>query len=91
MYQGTILTLSNFHVCVVFSVFTYPANNDCKINTRLLTNYPLLFHYRNLSSVNAVTRQQMRNTPGLIEALVGYLQKALDDFRIEQKVRSVEE
>ncbi|XP_053497736.1 plakophilin-3a isoform X2 [Ictalurus furcatus] len=40
---------------------------------------------RNLSSINTVTRQQMRETPGLIEALVGYIQKAVDDTRVEQK------
>ncbi|XP_027029144.1 plakophilin-3a isoform X2 [Tachysurus fulvidraco] len=40
---------------------------------------------RNLSSINAVTRQQMRDTPKLIDALVGYLQKSVDDSRIEQK------
>ncbi|KAI5100524.1 plakophilin-3 [Silurus meridionalis] len=40
---------------------------------------------RNLSSVNAATRQQMREIPGLIDALVGFLQKAVDDCRVEQK------
>ncbi|KAK2834448.1 hypothetical protein Q7C36_015149 [Tachysurus vachellii] len=40
---------------------------------------------RNLSSINAVTRQQMRDTPRLIDALVGYLQKSVEDSRIDQK------
>ncbi|KAG7323945.1 hypothetical protein KOW79_011961 [Hemibagrus wyckioides] len=40
---------------------------------------------RNLSSINAVTRQQMRDTHGLIDALVGYLQKAVEDSRVDQK------
>lgn len=87
MYQGVILTLSNFPVYVLLSVFTYPPNiHDCKRYTCLLTNCPVLFHCRNLSSINTVTRQQMRDTPGLIEALVGYIQKAMDDTRVEQKV-----
>ncbi|KAK3526030.1 hypothetical protein QTP70_012777 [Hemibagrus guttatus] len=40
---------------------------------------------RNLSSTNEVTRKQMRETNGLIDALVGYLQKAVDDSRVDQK------
>ncbi|XP_026775105.2 plakophilin-3a isoform X1 [Pangasianodon hypophthalmus] len=40
---------------------------------------------RNLSSINTATRQHMRETSGLIEALVGYLQKAVDDTRIDGK------
>ncbi|TSM52276.1 Plakophilin-3 [Bagarius yarrelli] len=40
---------------------------------------------RNLSSINAITRQQIRDTPGLIDAIVGYLQKAVEDSRVEQK------
>ncbi|XP_053338525.1 plakophilin-3a isoform X1 [Clarias gariepinus] len=41
---------------------------------------------RNLSSINKDTRKLMRETPGLIDALVGYLQKSTEDeIRIEQK------
>ncbi|XP_067292913.1 plakophilin-3a isoform X2 [Pseudorasbora parva] len=40
---------------------------------------------RNLSSVNEKTRQQMRETPSLIEALVGYIQKRMLDSRVEEK------
>lgn len=32
----------------------------------------------------------MRDTHGLIDALVGYLQKAVEDSRVDQKVRSVQ-
>lgn len=42
--------------------------------------------YRNLSSVNEKTRQQMRETRGLINALVGYIQKCLADSKVEEKV-----
>uniref|UniRef100_A0A9J8B6A9 Plakophilin 3a n=1 Tax=Cyprinus carpio carpio TaxID=630221 RepID=A0A9J8B6A9_CYPCA len=40
---------------------------------------------RNLSSVNEKTRQQIRETPGLIDALVGYIQKCLQDTKVEEK------
>lgn len=40
---------------------------------------------RNLSSVNEKTRQQMRETRGLIDALVGYIQKSLLDTKVEEK------
>ncbi|KAF5902561.1 plakophilin-3-like isoform X1, partial [Clarias magur] len=40
---------------------------------------------RNLSSINPITRKQMRDTPGLIDALVGYIQKSMEDTRIEGK------
>uniref|UniRef100_A0A673HVX6 Plakophilin-3-like n=1 Tax=Sinocyclocheilus rhinocerous TaxID=307959 RepID=A0A673HVX6_9TELE len=40
---------------------------------------------RNLSSVNEKTRQQMRETRGLIDALVGYVQKCLLDTKVEEK------
>lgn len=40
---------------------------------------------RNLSSVNEKTRQQMRETRGLIDALVGYIQKCLLDTKVEEK------
>uniref|UniRef100_A0A672S1I3 Plakophilin-3-like n=1 Tax=Sinocyclocheilus grahami TaxID=75366 RepID=A0A672S1I3_SINGR len=40
---------------------------------------------RNLSSVNEKTRQQMRETRGLINALVGYVQKCLPDTKVEEK------
>lgn len=41
---------------------------------------------RNLSSVSERTRQQMRDTNGLVDALVGYVQKCLPDTKIEEKV-----
>uniref|UniRef100_A0A672QMN3 Plakophilin-3-like n=2 Tax=Sinocyclocheilus grahami TaxID=75366 RepID=A0A672QMN3_SINGR len=40
---------------------------------------------RNLSSVNEKTRQQMRETCGLIDALVGYIQKCLPETKVEEK------
>ncbi|KAI2648222.1 Plakophilin-3 [Labeo rohita] len=40
---------------------------------------------RNLSSVNEKTRQQMRDTHGLIDALVGYIQKCLPDGSVNGK------
>uniref|UniRef100_A0A8C1SUC0 Plakophilin 3a n=1 Tax=Cyprinus carpio TaxID=7962 RepID=A0A8C1SUC0_CYPCA len=40
---------------------------------------------RNLSSVNEKTRQKIRETPGLIDALVGYIQKCLQDTKVEEK------
>ncbi|KAL7858246.1 hypothetical protein AOLI_G00183480 [Acnodon oligacanthus] len=40
---------------------------------------------RNLSSINEKTRQQMRETHGLVDALVGYIQSTLDDTRVEEK------
>ncbi|XP_026058786.1 plakophilin-3-like [Carassius auratus] len=40
---------------------------------------------RNLSSVNEKTREKMRGTSGLINALVGYIQKCLLDKRVEEK------
>ncbi|XP_016307974.1 plakophilin-3-like isoform X1 [Sinocyclocheilus anshuiensis] len=40
---------------------------------------------RNLSSVNEKTRQQMRETRGLIDALVGYIQKCLPETKVEEK------
>lgn len=42
---------------------------------------------RNLSSVNEKTRQQMRETQGLVDALVGYIKSSLDDNKAEDKVR----
>lgn len=40
---------------------------------------------RNMSSVNEKTRTQMRETPGLVDSLVGYIQSTLDDGRVEEK------
>ncbi|XP_076026086.1 plakophilin-3a isoform X2 [Genypterus blacodes] len=40
---------------------------------------------RNLSSVNEKTRQQMRETPGLVDALVGYIKGSLDENKAEDK------
>ncbi|XP_051548779.1 plakophilin-3-like [Myxocyprinus asiaticus] len=40
---------------------------------------------RNLSSVNEKTRQQMREMRGLVDALVGYVKKCLDDSKVEEK------
>ncbi|XP_016414785.1 plakophilin-3-like isoform X2 [Sinocyclocheilus rhinocerous] len=40
---------------------------------------------RNLSSMNEKTRQQMRETRGLIDALVGYIQKCLPETNVEEK------
>ncbi|XP_051978873.1 plakophilin-3a isoform X2 [Xyrauchen texanus] len=40
---------------------------------------------RNLSSVNESTRQQMREMPGLINALVEYVQNCLVDSKVEEK------
>ncbi|XP_072291119.1 plakophilin-3-like [Eucyclogobius newberryi] len=40
---------------------------------------------RNLSSVNEKTRQQMRETNGLIESLVGYINASLEESKTEGK------
>ncbi|XP_071352922.1 plakophilin-3a isoform X2 [Trachinotus anak] len=40
---------------------------------------------RNLSSVNDKTRQQMRETHGLVDSLVGYIKASLDDNKAEDK------
>ncbi|XP_029909663.1 plakophilin-3a isoform X2 [Myripristis murdjan] len=40
---------------------------------------------RNLSSVNEKTRQQMRETPGLVNALVNYIKDALENNKAEDK------
>ncbi|KAL2093844.1 hypothetical protein ACEWY4_011156 [Coilia grayii] len=40
---------------------------------------------RNMSSVNEKTRTQMRETTGLVDSLVGYIQSTLDDSRVEEK------
>ncbi|TRY95331.1 hypothetical protein DNTS_034095 [Danionella cerebrum] len=40
---------------------------------------------RNLSSVNEKTRQQIRETRGLIDALIGYIQKCLEDNKMDEK------
>ncbi|XP_051975184.1 plakophilin-3-like isoform X2 [Xyrauchen texanus] len=39
---------------------------------------------RNLSSVKGKTRQQMRERHGLVDALVGYVQKSLNDSKVEE-------
>ncbi|XP_017559028.1 plakophilin-3 isoform X1 [Pygocentrus nattereri] len=40
---------------------------------------------RNLSSVNGRTRQQMRETRGLVDSLVGYIQNSLQEGKPEDK------
>ncbi|XP_048829127.1 plakophilin-3-like isoform X2 [Brienomyrus brachyistius] len=40
---------------------------------------------RNLSSLNEKTRQQMRDTPGLVDSLVGYIQGCLQDDSVNGK------
>ncbi|KAJ8333886.1 hypothetical protein SKAU_G00412050 [Synaphobranchus kaupii] len=40
---------------------------------------------RNLSSVNERTRDQMRGTAGLVDALVGYIQNSLEEGKVEDK------
>ncbi|MBN3305605.1 PKP3 protein, partial [Amia calva] len=40
---------------------------------------------RNLSSVNSRTRQQMRETTGLVDALVEYIQNSLENGKAEEK------
>uniref|UniRef100_A0A673WTK4 Plakophilin 3 n=1 Tax=Salmo trutta TaxID=8032 RepID=A0A673WTK4_SALTR len=40
---------------------------------------------RNLSSVNEKTRRQMRETNGLVDALVGYVQASVQDGKVEEK------
>ncbi|KAG9260871.1 plakophilin-3-like isoform X1 [Astyanax mexicanus] len=40
---------------------------------------------RNLSSVNGRTRQQMRETRGLVDSLVGYIQNSLEEGKSEDK------
>ncbi|KAM3870561.1 plakophilin-3a [Diretmus argenteus] len=40
---------------------------------------------RNLSSVNEKTRQQMRETHGMVDALVGYIKASLEDNKVEDK------
>ncbi len=42
---------------------------------------------RNLSSVNEKTRQQMRETQGLVHSLVGYIKASCEDNKAEDKVR----
>ncbi|KAK3528207.1 hypothetical protein QTP86_025118 [Hemibagrus guttatus] len=40
---------------------------------------------RNLSSVNGRTRQQMRDTRGLVDSLIGYIQSSLQEGKSEDK------
>lgn len=40
---------------------------------------------RNLSSVNEKTRQQMRDTHGLVDSLVGYIKSSLEENKAEDK------
>ncbi|XP_068578536.1 plakophilin-3a isoform X2 [Cebidichthys violaceus] len=40
---------------------------------------------RNMSSVNEKTRQQMRETHGLVDSLVGYIKASLDENKTEDK------
>uniref|UniRef100_A0A4W5KI83 Plakophilin 3 n=1 Tax=Hucho hucho TaxID=62062 RepID=A0A4W5KI83_9TELE len=40
---------------------------------------------RNLSSVNEKTRRQMRETNGLVDALVGYIQASIQGGKVEEK------
>ncbi|MCJ8747295.1 hypothetical protein PDJAM_G00151780 [Pangasius djambal] len=40
---------------------------------------------RNMSSVNGRTRQQMRDTRGLVDSLVGYIQNSLQEGKSEDK------
>ncbi|XP_023649644.1 plakophilin-3-like isoform X2 [Paramormyrops kingsleyae] len=40
---------------------------------------------RNLSSVNEKTRQQMRETSGLVDSLVTYIQSCIDSGKMEEK------
>ncbi|XP_054475948.1 plakophilin-3-like [Anoplopoma fimbria] len=40
---------------------------------------------RNMSSVNEKTRQQMRETNGLVDSLVGYIRASLDESKAEDK------
>lgn len=40
---------------------------------------------RNLSSVNEKTRQQMRETPGLVHSLVGYIKASCEENKAEDK------
>lgn len=40
-----------------------------------------------MSSVNTKTRQQMRETNGLVDALVSYIKISLDENKAEDKVR----
>lgn len=43
-----------------------------------------------MSSVNEKTRQQMRETHGLVDSLVGYITSSLDENKAEDKVRQDE-
>lgn len=45
---------------------------------------------RNLSSVNEKTRQQMRETQGLVDSLVAYVKASLEENKAEDKVRQEE-
>lgn len=81
MYQGTILTLSDFPVCVIF----IPVATAKDAHAFSLT---VLSYFRNLSSISKSTRQQMRMTHGLVESLVYYIQKSVNDSRVEDKVSS---
>ncbi|XP_066525738.1 plakophilin-3a [Hoplias malabaricus] len=40
---------------------------------------------RNLSSINDRTREKMRETPGLVDALVGYIEKSLEENNADDK------
>lgn len=40
-----------------------------------------------MSSVNEKTRQQMRETHGLVDSLVTYIKASLDESKTEDKVR----
>lgn len=51
--------------------------------TTSLYSLPL---FRNLSSVNERTRQQMRDMRGLVDSLVAYIQNSLQDEKAEDKV-----
>lgn len=44
---------------------------------------------RNLSSVNEKTRQQMRETSGLVDSLVAYIHSCIDTGKMEEKVRQL--
>lgn len=49
----------------------------------------ILFVIRNLSSVNEKTRQQMRETRGLVDSLVGYIKASLEESPNDKVSRCV--
>lgn len=69
---------------------TLPVGNDRSDHPDESSNPIHLFFclFRNLSSVNDKTRQQMRDTPGLVDSLVSYIKTCLEEGKTEDKVKT---